>query len=186
MDLARVEKALTMAAKAHRNQNRKQTDTPYITHPVAVAFILLQENCSEDLIIAGLLHDVVEDSPVGIEEITVEFGDKVAEIVRACTEPSKFMQWEKRKQIILQRIRSGSSDFKMVACADKLHNIESMIADYLDVGDRLWKRFSRGRDKQEWYYRSLAGSFTHGLDGASKVLLFEKYHQRVDLLFGEM
>jgi (p)ppGpp synthase/HD superfamily hydrolase len=186
VDILRMEKALVLAAKAHRNQSRKHTDIPYIIHPVAVAFKLWQEKCPEDLIIAGLLHDVVEDSAVTILEIKDEFGDQVADIVQACTEPGKMIPWEKRKQVVLQRIREGSMALKLVACADKLHNIECMIDDYLTVGDKLWKRFSRGREQQEWFHRSLVDSFFHGLSYVSEDSLFFRFRGKVDLLFGEL
>jgi (p)ppGpp synthase/HD superfamily hydrolase len=186
MDLLRMEKALVLAAKAHRNQNRKNTDIPYIIHPVAVAFILWQEKCPEDYIIAGILHDVVEDSPVTIKEIQDEFGVIVADIVQMCTEPSKTIPWEKRKQVMLERIRDGSTAFKWVACADKLHNIECMIDDFSNVGDKVWLRFNRGREQQEWFYRSLVDSLFYGLESVLEESIFGKFRRKVNHLFGEL
>src|SRR4051794_4099425 len=80
------ERALRMAATGHRDQVRKGSGTPYIEHPMAVALILDRSGFDEETVIAGLLHDLVEDTEVTLEQIRATFGDRVAEIVDHCSE----------------------------------------------------------------------------------------------------
>ncbi len=125
-----VEKALQVASKAHRKQCRKNTDIPYITHPVAVGMILLKAGYNDELIAAGFLHDTVEDTDITLEDIRREFGTKIAEIVAGCSEPDKSLSWIDRKEHTLEFLKTASEDIRAVACADKLHNIQSIIRDY--------------------------------------------------------
>jgi len=180
----RIENAIIFATKAHNGQFRKKTKIPYITHPFMVACLLMKEQCSEEVIIAGLLHDLVEDTPVTLQQIEAEFGKKVAGIVSACTEPDGRLTWEERKESTIQKLRNAPEEVKYVACADKLHNISSMIADYQKCGDRLWKRFHRGYDKQQWYYRSMVKSLFYGLDHVAPGSLFYRFRDKVEELFG--
>src|SRR3989304_6852558 len=90
--------AIVFAAKAHACQFRKGTTVPYIIHPVGVARILIEYGCPEDIVIAGLLHDTIEDTAVTLEDIQKEFGDDIAGIVRGATEPNKKDAWEDRKK----------------------------------------------------------------------------------------
>ncbi len=89
--------AVEVAVKAHQKQSRKGTDTPYITHPLAVGIILAKAGCSDDVIIAGILHDTVEDTPITLDYIGDTFGNKVAGIVKGASEPDKSLPWEERK-----------------------------------------------------------------------------------------
>ncbi|MBN2412018.1 HD domain-containing protein [candidate division KSB1 bacterium] len=180
----KIEKAILFASKAHKGQCRKKTNIPYISHPFTVAFLLMKEQCSEDVIIAGLLHDLIEDTSVTLQEIETEFGENVAKIVRDCSEPDGRISWEERKNNTIQKLRNAPLEVKYVACADKLHNICSMIADHKKYGDRLWKRFSRGYDKQQWYYRSIVRSLFYGLNHVEPGSLFYRFRDKVEELFG--
>lgn len=174
--------ALDLATKAHAGQLRKGTDIPYITHPSAVGLILSQYGCNAAVIAAGILHDTVEDGDVSLEEIERSFGQEVAEIVKGCSEPEKeTATWIPRKLHTIEYLRTASTDVKMVSVADKLHNITSMLADYEEHGENLWKRFKRGREDQEWYYRSLVEAL--GGDGFSKHPLHIALVEAVDRMF---
>lgn len=179
-----IEKAIIFASKAHKGQYRKKTNVPYISHPFSVAILLLKEQCSEDVVIAGLLHDLIEDTSVTLKDIQTEFGKNVADIVKECSEPDGKASWEERKDYIIQKLRNASLEVKYVACADKLHNISSMIADYQKCGDRLWKRFRRGYEKQQWYYRSIVKSLFVGLNHVDPDSLFFRFRDKVEELFG--
>ncbi len=181
-----LERALIFAAKAHENQYRKQTDIPYITHPVAVALILKQQGCSETLVIAGLLHDVVEDSDVTVGEVRHRFGDKIADIVAACTEPDKTTDWETRKKKMVRVYRNSSADVKWVACADKLHNLRCIRNDLVVLGDRVWKRFTRGKASQEWYYRTVSQALFTGLEEKKiQNSIFTQLAETIEDVFGK-
>ena len=180
----KIEKAIIFASKAHRGQYRKKTRVPYITHPFFVACLLMKEQCADEVIIAGLLHDLVEDTSVTLRQIEAEFGRNVADIVKECSEPDGSLSWEERKKFTLQRLRNAPIKVKYVACADKLHNISSMIADYQKCGDCLWKRFRRGYEKQQWYYRSMVKSLFHGLNHVEPDSLFYRFRDMVEEMFG--
>lgn len=174
-----IEKALQIASQAHNGQFRKGMKIPYITHPVAVGLILMKAGYSDELVAAGILHDTVEDTDVTIEEIEREFGPKVAEIVAGCSEPDKSLSWEKRKEHTIEFLKMASSDIRAVACADKLHNIRSIIHDYEQNGEAVWSRFKRGKEQQGWYYTNIVES----LGKQSTFGLLEELKKEVSCLF---
>lgn len=181
-----IERALVFAAKAHERQYRKQTDTPYITHPMSVALILQQEGCDETVVIAGLLHDVVEDSESSVEDIKREFGKKVADIVAACTEPDKGLDWKTRKQNLVNVYATAPIEVKLVACADKLHNLRTIRSDRVLVGEKVWRRFNSGKTSQEWYYRAVVKALCSGLKKKTiKNSIFEQLALTVEDVFGK-
>src|SRR6266567_4013183 len=94
----RFQKALSFAAEAHARQERKGTDFPYVSHPIRVAEILDRFGCSEDAIVAGFLHDTIEDASVTVNDIGATFGPRVAALVAAVSEPDKSLPWKTRKK----------------------------------------------------------------------------------------
>jgi (p)ppGpp synthase/HD superfamily hydrolase len=152
--------ALVLAARAHRKQTRKGTDIPYLIHPVHVSVILLRYGFSEDVAVAGLLHDVVEDQEVPLSLIEAEFGPVVSEMVAALTEKKKEggqpRPWEIRKQEALEHLRTSSLGAVAVKAADVLHSARSMAADLDLRGPSIWDNFSRGPAQFLWYCRSVA------------------------------
>lgn len=179
MDL--IEKAIIVASKAHDGQYRKLTNIPYITHPLGVGLILMNINARMELVAAGILHDTVEDTELTLKDIKDGFGDEVAELVDGCSEPDKSLSWEARKEHTISFLRAASDDIRTVVCADKLHNIRSIIHDYDKQGEQVWDRFNRGKEKQEWYYRNIIKSLGH----ASTFPLLEELKQEVDILFNK-
>ena len=147
-----IEKALKTAAKVHEKQYRKGTDIPYITHPVAVGMILMKAGYSEELVAAGILHDTVEDTDLSLQDIEQLFGRNIAQIVEGCSEPDKSLSWEDRKKHTIEYLKSAPEEIRVVACADKLHNIRSIASDIEQFGEQVWGRFKRGKEQQEWYY----------------------------------
>lgn len=174
-----VEKALVLAAQAHDGQYRKGTKIPYITHPVAVGIILMRAGYSDELIAAGILHDTVEDTEITLEDIEREFGPKIAGIVAGCSEPDKSLSWEERKEHTIEYLKTAPSEIRVVACADKLHNIRSILSDYKQQGDEVWTRFKRGKEQQKWYYQNIIDSL--GKD--SRFSLLDELTKEVNLLF---
>lgn len=151
----RIQRALEFAALAHRRQVRKDTEIPYIIHPVAVAWHLQAAGCEEELVVAGLLHDVTEDAQVTPEALRELFGNRVASIVASCSEPDKSLPWVQRKEHTIRQLLTGDDDCRAVAAADKLHNAQSMLADFRVAGHALWSRFKQGYHHQAWYYGSV-------------------------------
>ncbi len=153
----RIEEALELAAQAHDGQFRKGTETPYISHPYAVGLILMGEGCSEDVVIAGILHDTVEDTDITLECIRNTFGELIAEIVDACSE-NKSLKWRERKTELIETLKTASTEICLVTCADKLHNLRTVISEYDVIGDIVWERFHGRLEAQSWYYRSIMES----------------------------
>jgi (p)ppGpp synthase/HD superfamily hydrolase len=184
MDYKLLEEALVLSAKAHAGQTRKGTDIPYITHPVALAMTLIDLGCADEVVAAALLHDVVEDTSISLADIEQKFGPEITEIVRGVSEPDREASWEERKQHTIDKLRHAPLPIKLVSCADKLHNIRSMIRDYAKLGETLWERFNRGKDRQAWYYRGLAESLPYGIEQPEQYPIFGQFVQEVDKLFG--
>lgn len=151
--------AFQLAAKLHKNQKRKGSNTPYISHLMAVSAIVMENGGSEDEAIAALLHDAVEDQggTSTLELIRREFGDKVAHIVAGCSDTDKIFKppWRKRKEAYLEHLLTASPSIRLVSSADKLHNARSILSDYYVLGEKLWRRFYGGKEGTLWYYRSL-------------------------------
>jgi GTP pyrophosphokinase len=166
----RFEEALVLAARHHREQTRKTTGVPYVTHLLSVAALVGEAGGTEDEVIAALLHDAVEDAkhctPREMsEEIRRRFGPSVADVVDACTDAFEIPKppWRERKEAYLGHLASTSDSARLVSCADKLHNARSIVRDLRLRGASVWDRFKGGRDGTLWYYRSLVAAFReHG------------------------
>lgn len=152
---SKIDKAIALAATAHKDQTRKASDLPYIAHPFSVGMLLSQSACEEDVIIAGILHDTVEDTWVTLTDVKAEFGDTVAKLVEGASEPDKGMSWEDRKEHTINSLKTADVSVCLIVCADKCHNIQSLVSDYDRLGDEMWTYFHRGRDKQAWYYQNI-------------------------------
>jgi HD domain/Protein of unknown function (DUF429) len=157
------EEALVFAARVHRDQLRKGSDLPYSGHLLGVASIVIEEGGDQDLAIAALLHDAVEDRgglPM-LATIRAMFGDRVAGIVRGCSDAviDPKPPWQERKEQYLSHLESATKDVLLVSLADKLFNARAILADHHRVGTAVWERFRAGPDSQLWYYRSLANTF---------------------------
>ena len=156
-------RAFLFAAEKHAGQRRKGSTIPYIAHLMGVASLVLEAGGDEDLTIAALLHDVVEDcggAPM-LKEVRRRFGKRVANIVDGCTDADTYPKppWRERKEDYLRHLRNADRDTRLVSAADKLHNVRSILADYRDVGEPIWARFNGGRDGTLWYYRVLLDEF---------------------------
>lgn len=167
---------------AHKGQVRKSKQIPYIVHPMMVGTLLLEVGCSTELIISGYLHDTIEDTDVTEADIERVFGNEVLQIVLGCSEPDKRAAWEARKQHTIQFLQSEASrDVCMVTCADKLHNIRSMVLDYEVEQEAMWDTFNRGKEKQGWYYTELVEVLRQRIPDFPLLALLEK---EVAFLFG--
>jgi (p)ppGpp synthase/HD superfamily hydrolase len=159
----RLQKAFRYAADQHAGQTRKQTAVPYLSHLMAVTSLVLEGGGNEDMAIAALLHDVVEDcgGMPRLHEVRQMFGARVAKIVEGCTDSfcDPKLPWIVRKEEYLKRLKHEDAETRLVSASDKLHNVRTVIADYRHDGESIWKRFSGGRDGTLWYYRALSDEF---------------------------
>ena len=159
----RFERALLLANRLHARQKRKGTDIPYIAHLMMVAGLVLEAGGDEDMAIAALLHDAVEDQggKPTLRMIRNRFGKRVADIVAGCTDSDTDSKppWRQRKESYIAHLRHAPPEVRLVSAADKLHNARCVLSDYRKLGEALWPRFSGRRDGTLWYYRTLVETF---------------------------
>jgi (p)ppGpp synthase/HD superfamily hydrolase len=162
--------AVEYARQVH-TEFRKGTDVPYMAHLLGVASLVMGEAggrvpVTEDMVIAALLHDVVEDhgGMPRLREVEQRFGANVGRMVAGLSDTfaddhDKKEGWEQRKLAYLDRLRGESDDVLLISAADKLYNAKSILDDYRVIGDAIWARFKRGADKQLWYFNGLLAVF---------------------------
>ncbi len=160
---ARLEEAFAWAAALHRDQVRKGADVPYVTHLLAVGAMVGELGGTEDQVIAGFLHDAIEDQGVTRQEIAARFGDTVADIVVACTDATTLPKppWLPRKMAYLDHLRDQPPLVKLVVAADKLHNGRAILRDLRILGEELWGRFTATPAQTVWYYQGILEALTH-------------------------
>jgi (p)ppGpp synthase/HD superfamily hydrolase len=159
----RFRRAFLFAADKHSGQTRKASTIPYIAHLMGVTSLVLEFGGDENMAIAALLHDVVEDCgglPI-LKEVRRRFGPRVAKIVDGCTDSFTDPKppWRERKETYLRHLKKADAETRLVSAADKLNNVRSILSDYREFGESIWARFNGGRDGTLWYYRSLLEEF---------------------------
>lgn len=148
------EDALKIAVNAHAGQTRKHDGSAYISHPIMVARLLEQAGFEEVVVAAGLVHDVLEDTPVTEAELRAALGDVVVNIVTAVSE-DKTVQWEDRKEQYVHAVVAGGELVWAVSVADKIHNARDFIQFHATAGADAWKVFNRGKEKKIWFEQLL-------------------------------
>lgn len=155
--------ALFYANQNHRDQTRKATNIAYISHPLAVAGLIIEAGGDEDQAIAGLLHDVPEDcgGEARLIEIMEMFGPRVEAMVRGCSDALPAEGKEKDPYVIRksQHIHhlnaEANADVLLVTAADKLHNARAIVTDLEISGKKLWSRFNGSPQQIIWYYKEM-------------------------------
>ena len=183
-----VSEAIAFAVKAHDGMRRKKSRAPYILHPMEAAVIVGTMTDDQDLIAAAVLHDVVEDAGITIEEIEERFGKRVRELVQSETEDKRAdlppeSTWRIRKEESLAVLKNTEDPgVLMVWLGDKLANMRSFYRDWKVEGDAMWQRFNQKDAKEQaWYYRSIA-ALTQRLSHTSAWL---EYNTLTELVFGK-
>ncbi|MFH1081665.1 MAG: HD domain-containing protein [Pseudomonadota bacterium] len=177
-------KAIEFSTKAHAGQYRKGTKIPYIIHPLGVAKILIEYCCPDHVVIAGILHDTIEDTTVTFEQIKDIFGSAVADLVKAASEPDKSDTWENRKKHTIGMLKTLSEDAAILVLADKLDNIRAIREDLERNGEGIWGRFNRPKQQQKWYYENLLAVFTDSLTDEQSRNLLDLFKVEVARVFG--
>ncbi len=185
MNTKRLARATTFAIIAHEGDYRKGTQIPYVTHPIEAGLIASSLTRDEDVIIAAILHDVVEDTSFTLEDICQNFGKRVASLVQAESEDkmphlSPKDSWMMRKQRTIDHLMKASREEKIIALADKLSNIRQSQLTHREKGDDMWQVFhQQDPAKQAWYYR-LVGKALEEFQG---VEAYEEYMALVEEVF---
>lgn len=149
-----LEKAIAFAMDAHMGASRKGTNRPYILHPIETLQILASMNADTNLMIAGVLHDTLEDTEVTLLDIYDRFGVDVAALVNGHTEDKRKI-WYVRKLTTVSSLPGENIRQKALAMADKVANMRNMLIDYKRIGDELWERFNAPKHLQAWYCSKL-------------------------------
>lgn len=172
-------------ARVLHTEFRKGTTIPYMAHLLGVAALVMGEAggrvpVTEDMVIAALLHDTVEDHGglSRLHDVEKKFGKNVARMVEGLSDTfaddhNKKEGWEERKTAYLTRLRSEPDDVLLISAADKLYNAKSILDDFAEIGPAVWERFKRGPREQLWYFDRLLDVF-HAHAGNRIVNEFER------------
>ena len=165
----RIEQALRAATILHKDQVRKgSVPMPYVSHLFAVAMIAADyAKDNEDIIIGALLHDTLEDTDYTSQELQEDFGGKVREIVESLTEPEstveKPLSWSKIKAQYAKQLRKAPQEALIIAAADKIHNMRTMIEEYFDSHARFLKEFSGTLEDRLTQYQEISNALNRSL-----------------------
>ena len=183
-----LEEAIIYATIMHQGKVRKLEGNPYILHPIEVSQILSTMTDDEELITAGILHDIVEDTDGTLEEIEKRFGKRVADLVASESEgkktedDDKAKSWKRRKEESIRELKNSKDiSVKMLWLADKLANIRSLAGMYSEKGEALWQEFNEtDPDLQRWYYTSIAETLELELN---KTAVFKELIKHINFIW---
>ena len=174
--LNRYNHAISFAVERHSSQKRKGTPWPYVVHLYEVAALLQESGCNEETVMAGILHDTVEDTDTTLIEIEKLFGKNIATMVDVLSE-NKQLPYRERKLVQAQRIREATFETKMVKCADCLSNIKSIYFD-MKRDKNIWSRFNSGKEDIKEHYKKTIESITE-LNKLNIYQSLKQYYKKV-------
>lgn len=178
------EKAKKFAIKAHMGQVRKsEPDKPMIMHPISVGMMLEEYGYDDQVVAAGYLHDVVEDTKYTIEDIEKEFGQEIANLVMGASEPDKSLSWEERKKHTIEETKILPLRNKLIVCADKINNLEDMMIIFERNGKKDFSAFKRGEKDQKWYFTNVYESLINNED--KDLPIFKRLKNVIEIVFEE-
>jgi guanosine-3',5'-bis(diphosphate) 3'-pyrophosphohydrolase len=181
----RLDRAICFAVEKHAGMYRKGRRVPYIVHPMETLSIAATMTEEEEILCAAVLHDVVEDAGVTVEELRGQFGERVAGIVADESEDKRRDlpsgdTWKIRKTEALAHLSRAGRDSLIVALSDKLSNVRDTYREYCRVGEEVWERFNcTDPEEHAWYYRSVA-ELTREL---SDTCAWQEYNDLVKRIF---
>lgn len=187
LDTSLLDRAVIYAVNAHAGTERRGKGFPYIVHPMEAVEIVATMTPDQELLAAAVLHDVVEDTNVTVEDLRKAFGDRIAHLVEE--ESDKFVEgvseadsWHDRKQAAIDRLAAASREAKMVALGDKLSNMRAIWRDWMEKGDAIWNIFHvTDPAEHEWHYRGLADS----LRELDETVAFKEFEHLINKVFGK-
>ena len=169
----KIEYAIYFATKAHTGQKRKQEDIDMIFHPFTVGMILQRNGCNEDIVAAGILHDVVEDTQYTFEDIERIFGKEIRNYVYDASEPDKSLPWKERKEHTIEWIKKASLGSKFIVASDKISNLEDALKNIKKYGQD--DVLARNPEEQKWYYVNVYKSCIENSDKNHPI--FKRYEK---------
>lgn len=183
----KIEEAIIYATVMHQGKVRKLGSIPYILHPLEVAQILATMTDDQDVITAGILHDIVEDTDGTLQEIEKRFGERVALLVSSESEnnypgESRSESWKRRKEESLKVLRNADDQgVRMLWLADKLANIRSLAGNYSEHGEKVWESFHQhDPEMHHWYYQTIAEQLELSLN---KTGAFKEFIKHINFIW---
>ena len=154
---SRLMRGIATASRAHDGHYRKGSGVPYISHPMSVMLIAASVTNDEDVLLAALFHDILEDVPeeYSAEQMEQDFGPRVLTLVQGVTKDDTLSGWQERADAYLAHLEQAEEGSVLVSAADKLHNLLSILADHQAIGEELWLRFNSGKERQQWWYGAI-------------------------------
>ncbi len=148
------DRAIRLMLKWHKGQVRKGDGVPYIVHPIAVATLLACNDFGSDVVAAGFCHDLLEDTECSQQEIEEQCNEHVLAIVKTVTNQD-IKNWREKKRRYIDQVRNGSDSAKAVCCADKIHNLQSLLRAHEEQGDAIWSAFNAPKEDKLWFDQSV-------------------------------
>ena len=183
----KIEEAIIYATVMHQGKVRKLGSIPYILHPLEVAQILATMTDDQDIITAGILHDIVEDTDGTLKEIEKRFGERVAFLVSSESEneyagEDRSESWKRRKEESLKVLKNADDlGVRMLWLADKLANIRSLAGNYSEYGEKTWESFhQRNPEMHHWYYQTIAEQLELSLN---KTGAFKEFIKHINFIW---
>lgn len=177
-------KAKEFAIEAHKGQIRKSDkEKPMVIHPINTANILEEYGYDDNVVAAGYLHDVIEDTKYTKEDLLKEFNEDIVSLVLGATEIDKSLSWEDRKEYTINKVKNLDLRHKAIVCADKISNLEDMRIIFEIKGQKDFSAFKRGFDKQKWYYNEIYNSLIYNEDKDNS--MFTRLRLLIDDIFDD-
>ena len=174
------EEAIRLVIKAFEGQKRLKEDINTSVHSITVGFMLKEIGANQDVVIGGLLHDIIEDTEYDYEYIKNIYGYKIADLVAAASENQSLPVWKDRKIEFLQRMQTASEDVLLIELADKYHNLLSDYETWLTEGNESLKTLVANYEENKWYYLEMKKLFNSKLKDNT---LLQRYNEICNLYF---
>lgn len=155
-----IKKALYFAAEQHNGQYRKGGKIPYIVHPVLVSYGILKYTNDEEIISAGLLHDIFEDCPnVSEKDFEEKFGSRITKLVREVSflekDKNETLSWKENKTNYINQLKNISNDALLIIASDKMNNLETYFNAVKEKNPAIETLFKGTTDDYIWYYTQI-------------------------------
>lgn len=174
------EEAIHFVFQSFHGVNRVKENISVASHSIMVGVMLKNIGCSEQIVIAGYLHDILEDTSYDYAFLKVKFGEDIANLVLKVTENKTVLNWKERKQQFLTQLEQENSDVLLIELADKLQNLISDYSLYLKEGIEILNTEADGYDDIKWYYLSFKTLFNQKLEEND---LLKRYNEITELYF---
>ena len=175
-----LEEAIHFVFKAFNNKKRIKEDISLAFHSISVATMLIEEGCSYETVLIGLLHDIIEDTDYTYDDLKIKYGEHVADSVLLLSEKQDILDFKERKMEFISRIRKADDNIMLVEVADKLHNLLSDYDKFQKHGKEALATLNTTYEMNRWYYLEMLKLFDNRITNSN---LLDRYRNIVDIYF---